>query len=327
MLPREFTRVEYIESTGSQYVDTGVKPNQDTRVVVVSTLSGAADSGGTAIFGSRTGAGNKEFSVFYMPTQMFYGYANAYQFANWAYGSAKMTIDANKNVVLFTDGTHELTVNMAYSAFTTVSPLYLFTCINNGTPYTGATAFHGKVDQAQIYSNGTQVRDYIPFINESGDANLWDDINHAAANKTGTFLYGPAIIPDAPANLAQTTTEGTVALTWDASDEYANHYKIIRDGTELADVDGDIFAYIDTTAKAGGAHTYKVIACNGTQDGGAASITVQLPLLIPQILAALITPNPAEINSKITITVTVSEIEKILEPTYFYSGEIYAGEV
>lgn len=50
-------------------------------------------------------------------------------------------------------------------------------------------------------------------------------------------------------------------------------------------------------------------------------------IYIPQILAALITPNPAEINQKITITVTVSEIEKNLEPTYFYSGEIYAGEV
>ena len=29
-LPAGFRQVEYIESSGEQYVDTGVKPNQDT---------------------------------------------------------------------------------------------------------------------------------------------------------------------------------------------------------------------------------------------------------------------------------------------------------
>lgn len=327
MLPREYTRVEWIESTGSQYIDTGVYANQDTRVVINAILTGAADSGGTAIFGSRTGAGNREMSVFYMPTQMFYGFANAYQFSNWAYVNSKMKIDANKNAVTFTDGAHSLTISLTYAAFTTAKPIYLFTCINNGTPYTGATAFRGRVDDAQIYANGTQIRDYIPFIGASNIANLWDDINLAPATKSGTFLYGPAVVPSAPANLAHSISDGTVALTWTAADDYANHYKILRDGIELADIDGDVFAYIDTTAEAGAAHNYKVVACNGAQDGGASSVTVQLPLLIPQILAALITPNPAAINQKITITVTVSEIEKFLEPTYFYSGEIYAGEV
>ena len=33
-LPKEFQQVEYIESTGTQYIDTGFKPNQDTSVEV-----------------------------------------------------------------------------------------------------------------------------------------------------------------------------------------------------------------------------------------------------------------------------------------------------
>lgn len=42
------------------------------------------------------------------------------------------------------------------------------------------------------------------------------------------------------------------------------------------------------------------------------------------VLSATITPNPAKTRQQITISVTAVEI--IVEPWY-YSGEIYAGEV
>ena len=33
-LPEGYTEVQYIQSTGTQYVDTGFKPNQDSRVLI-----------------------------------------------------------------------------------------------------------------------------------------------------------------------------------------------------------------------------------------------------------------------------------------------------
>ena len=51
------------------------------------------------------------------------------------------------------------------------------------------------------------------------------------------------------------------------------------------------------------------------------------PVLIPKILAAAFAPNPADINTKIRLTVTVTEETIYLEPTKYYSGEIIAGEV
>lgn len=323
MLPREYTRVEWIESTGSQYIDTGFKPNQDTRVVMdvqgkatstTAVLYYGARQNNVSFWGGKGAGGNYTMYGAYNASMTTFAYtANTY--------NQRYIVDHNKNVFKVGNNTYAF----AYAAFSVPNTLLLF-----GIHDTGGTKrllCECLCFSSQIYSNGTQVRDYIPFIDASNVANLWDDINLAPATKSGTFLYGPAVIPSAPANLAHSISDGTVALTWTAADEYANHYKIVRDGIELADIDGDVFAYIDTTAEAGAAHTYKVVACNGTQGGGASSVTVQLPLLIPQILAALITPNPATINQKITITVTVSEIEKFLEPTYFYSGEIYAGEV
>lgn len=51
------------------------------------------------------------------------------------------------------------------------------------------------------------------------------------------------------------------------------------------------------------------------------------PILIPKILAAAFSPNPANINTKTKLTVTVTEETVYLEPTKYYSGEIFAGEV
>lgn len=48
---------------------------------------------------------------------------------------------------------------------------------------------------------------------------------------------------------------------------------------------------------------------------------------IPVISAAVFSANPATINAKIVLTVTVADVKKILSPEKIYSGEIHAGEV
>ncbi len=55
--------------------------------------------------------------------------------------------------------------------------------------------------------------------------------------------------------------------------------------------------------------------------------TDSITIRIPEIAGARITPNPTDINTRVTLTVTVTETEIILEPYYYYAGEIYAGEV
>ena len=48
---------------------------------------------------------------------------------------------------------------------------------------------------------------------------------------------------------------------------------------------------------------------------------------IPDIESASISPNPVNMNGKFLISVLVSEITVTLEPYYYYSGDLYAGEV
>lgn len=48
---------------------------------------------------------------------------------------------------------------------------------------------------------------------------------------------------------------------------------------------------------------------------------------IPSIKDAEITPIPATINQKFLLSVMVVEETITLEPYYYYSGEVYSGEV
>lgn len=50
-------------------------------------------------------------------------------------------------------------------------------------------------------------------------------------------------------------------------------------------------------------------------------------VLIPEITAASFSVNPAVINGKTILSVTVTEKAVILAPEKFYSGEFYSGEV
>lgn len=50
-------------------------------------------------------------------------------------------------------------------------------------------------------------------------------------------------------------------------------------------------------------------------------------ILIPEITSASFSLNPADMNSKTVLSVIVIEKTMILEPEFFYSGEIYSGEV
>ena len=50
-------------------------------------------------------------------------------------------------------------------------------------------------------------------------------------------------------------------------------------------------------------------------------------ILIPEITSAIFSVNPADMNSKIVLSVTVIEKTVILESDFFYSCEIYSGEV
>lgn len=47
----------------------------------------------------------------------------------------------------------------------------------------------------------------------------------------------------------------------------------------------------------------------------------------PRIEGAVLSQNPVNINTLVRLAVTVIDETIVLEPTYFYSGDLFCGEV
>lgn len=193
MLPSGCKRVEYIESTGSQYIDTEFKPNQDTRVIIDYQITTAQT---IPLFGARNGSTNREFEMFaYADGKGIQdGYGSSQDYVTSSPNLNRTTIDKNKNVTTSSDGS----VNKTHAAqtFQCSYNMYLFQMNNGGQIYNAS--YGSRCYSCQIYDNGTLIRDYIPYIDENGDANLWDNVNESPAKKVGTFVAGPEVVPQLP---------------------------------------------------------------------------------------------------------------------------------
>lgn len=195
----DYTKLEYIESTGTQYVDTGFIPNQDTRVVM-DCQAYSVYNGGSFPFGVRASTSSKAFAVALVESQVFYNYASNYQFADYPTTLERIMVDANKNVATFV-GSTTVTISLASGTFVCNSTLTLATFNNAGTPDVGDPAWVGAIWSCQIYDNGVLIRDYVPALRENGQIGLIDLVSGLfyANEGSGVFIAGPEIVdPDPP---------------------------------------------------------------------------------------------------------------------------------
>lgn len=135
--------------------------------------------------------------------------------------------------------------------------------------------------------------------------------------------------PAAPENFRQTAKDYfSMSLAWDWVSD-ATSYKLYRDGTLLATLTGT--SYTDTGLQPSTAYTYTVTGVNAEGEGDPATLTAETKegwaVQLVEITQAAFAPNPANINSKTELSVNVTETIKLLEPYYYYSGDLYTGEV
>ena len=269
-LPSGYTQLEYIESSGTQYVDTGFKPNQDSRIVADMDIVGY--SGQSAVLGSRNGLNTGGFALFTYNNNAGYqnDYASRQNFPIGGNSAGRHLIDKNKNT-LVVDGTTIDTVTPA--KFSVNHTAFLFQINNNGSNMVSGCPTSAKLYSSQLYDNGNLIRDFVPCIDPIGTVGLYDQVDgkfYANAG-TGTFTAGPEIIPDPPAAPTGLQTVLAVVLQWAASAN-ADRYDVYRDGAKLGSTEGT--QYVDTTPEANQTYVYTVKAVNGGGESAGASITV-----------------------------------------------------
>ena len=185
ILPDGYTQLDYIQSSGTQYIDTGFKPNQDTRLIIAVDFSQTAEW--KWIFGARQDASLNAFG-FLLQGNSKYRFDYGASTNNLSYNpTGNMTIDINKNNCYIDD---TLASTATYTNFTTPVSCFLFGNNNNGTYRNGATL---KMYSCKIYDNGALIRNFIPCKNPSGVVGLYDIVGNQfyQNNGTGSFTAGP----------------------------------------------------------------------------------------------------------------------------------------
>lgn len=187
-LPSDYIQLEYIQSSGSQYINTGFKPNQDTKISITVDFP---LSGTTWLYGSRTSANSNSLGFLCESGSRYrFDYASSTN-ALTVKPTGKFTIYSDKNKC-YING--ELVLTATYTTFASPVNMYIFNNNNNGSLSGGSSA---KLYNCSIYDNGVLIRNFIPCKNESGTVGLYDSVNNQFYQNagSGTFVAGPEIPP------------------------------------------------------------------------------------------------------------------------------------
>lgn len=195
-LPSEYQQVEYLQSSGTQYIIidyiasgiTSTKAKfQITDISKASFLFGSRETGGKNFYGFNWGGSAK-------PYKYYNSYVNGYL--------TSIEIDTEIHTIYKERGKLYLDNIIVYtvsdSSFTTPSDMNIFACYSDSDGYLPTYA---KLFSLQFYDNDKLVVDLIPCYRIVDNvAGLYDKVNEVfyTNNGTGEFIVGENVVEPTP---------------------------------------------------------------------------------------------------------------------------------
>lgn len=195
--------VDYIETNGTQYIDTGFKPNQDTKVVV----DFKADNVAQHVWGSRIEWRNNSFLCCWETNFDWCIQINAANFNGGSFDAkARHTVEMSCTEFKV-DGT--TTATYSVDAFQCTNNLLIASVQSSQQ----SENFVGKYYSFKVYDGNNLVRDYVPVKNSQGVYGLYDRINDTFSSSTGSLAGGDYIYDETIAT--QTSVSGLHKIAYD----------------------------------------------------------------------------------------------------------------
>lgn len=200
-LPNTYRPLEYLESSGKQYISTPFIPNQDTRIDMLVTpldVQNTGDGKGFVPYGASVNHNSKAFECYsYTAGRLEFNYGTQSQtnLGSIAVGT-KIKISQNKNVASFYSESGQLiaTKTFTYQSFTCPGKLALFATNRSSTFLKG----HARIYNCQIYNNGELVYNLVPAARiDTNQVGLFDLVSQSFFINAGTheFIAGPTLLP------------------------------------------------------------------------------------------------------------------------------------
>ena len=185
-LPDGYTELQYIESTGTQYIDTGVYATNNT-AIETKFVNNYAESSTRVLIADRW-ASSRQFVLSIVAqtnAPLVLGGLNKTLNSYWSINT-DFTVLMDKNNIIVNGDTIAWTGSE--TTFTSTMPLYMF-----GVPDTNNRNALVNMYYMKIYENGTLVRNFIPATNVSNVVGMYDTVSNTffTNSGTGSFTAGP----------------------------------------------------------------------------------------------------------------------------------------
>ena len=181
-LPEGYLQLSYIQGSGTQYIDTGFKPNNNTRVVM--DVESVAD-GTFAFFGIRDSETTNAYILWQLSSTSIR--------SDYGANQVQQTVDSTKNRIVIDK--HEascmygsISIENESSAFSCSNNLLLFTTSTGGT--VDERKASAKLYSCKIYDDDLLIRNFVPAKNESDQVGLYDLVEEKFYANAGTGAFG-----------------------------------------------------------------------------------------------------------------------------------------
>lgn len=220
-LPKGYTKCEYIESSGTEYIDTGiVVSNLGTTGAMELVFKPANGFTNFCIFGSYKTNNAGSFQAGYRNVNeitMSYGFDSALTY------SVDKTIF---NKMFLSNGVQKLNDVVIGNKITQTSitentqKIYLFGRTNSGT----YNYYPSVLKSAKIWDNGSLIRNFIPCLDTNGTPCLYDTVSKQPFYNqgSGTFKY-KVKLPSGYQQVEYIESTGTQYIDSGISPELADH--------------------------------------------------------------------------------------------------------
>ena len=194
-VPGGFTELQYIEATGTQYIDTGFSPDANTRVDYKVRLVTGVNNGGP-IIGARLGSNS---------SNRFFPLANGFDSNTYRTVFSNREYSFTINFDIYYEGSFQPANGVSIINGTTrdISNSN-FNKIENNNLYLFATSGYteslynskGQMYYVTVYDRGVMVRNMIPAKRNSDNVvGMYDTVTDTFFTNagSGTFVAGPAV--------------------------------------------------------------------------------------------------------------------------------------
>ncbi len=227
-LPTIYQEVEYVESTGTQYIDTGVIQNRNTNFELEVEPTNVASV--QALFGTRisqTAGGS--FNIYILSAsdvRWDYNKTNTKTIKSKVGQKLEIKKINDQFIIESPEDSKTLTINITDLA--TTSPITIFT-INQDTDGPDQRFAKAKLFNCKIYDGDNLIREFVPCYRKADDViGLYDIVNDEFYKNEGTgkFLKGNDVVKKEKKTPGLYDAQGIKLCTWEESGMDVENYHI-----------------------------------------------------------------------------------------------------